>query len=102
VSEAGNRFGFDYEVLPNQTGDDTEPAVLVKLGDAGGDIVLGETAFKNCVRDSSDAETFTDCVMSRKAATAADWARNRGPDSELGRNQEAGTPTTDHSNPDSA
>jgi hypothetical protein len=31
------------------------------------------------------------------AANGADWARERGPDSPLGRGMEAGTPTTDHS-----
>lgn len=85
-------FGFPVTEASNDGGDFCE----VDLGDAGGKIVLAREDFLTIARDSSSAEDFAFKVANAKTESKERWQRERGPDSELGRNMEAGTPRTSH------
>lgn len=64
-------------------------AAVVRDTDGGQTFVLKPGVY----RDGMDRAEVDAAV----AEAGEEWRRERGPDSELGRNLEAGTPDTDHS-----
>jgi hypothetical protein len=68
---------------------------LVKVD--GREYVLTEEAYQEVVSEAEDAASFRAGVLESSQEAGAEWARERGPDSPLGRGQEAGQEAeTDH------
>jgi hypothetical protein len=70
-------------------GDSPETLFEAELAD-GNRYVLTEKAAKKIKKLAADKQE--EAVRAAVAESAADWAKNRGPDSPLGRGMEAGTP----------
>jgi hypothetical protein len=87
-------FGFRYDEIALAPGDTDEKAIEVHLREHGGDVILTQTEFQQSVRDADSPESFVTNVLSFKAEAGKRWERERGPNSELGRNMEAGTPSS--------
>lgn len=69
----------------------------VDFGDGTPPVVISKDALTEIYGQSNNRDEFYRKVQEAKNKSAEDWRRERGPDSELGRNMELGTPTTDHS-----
>lgn len=82
-------FGYEYRELP-------DGVVEVDLG-ADGKVIVEAYRHGEVLRVAKNAADYREKILGIKQASAEDWAKNRGPDSELGRNMESGTSTTDHS-----
>ena len=82
------RWGYETRRVAHQI-------MQVDLEDS--QIILNEPVFDDIIQIAQSKEEFRALVLQGKDKTHEDWQRERGPDSALGRNMEAGTPTTDHS-----
>lgn len=76
-------------------GDDPQEMVTVHLQD--GVVVLTRAAYDDAAASSRDKAAFEKAVRRAMLGKKDEWQRERGPDSELGKNIEAGTPPADHS-----
>lgn len=86
-----DNMAFGYVV--NMVGTDS---VEVEL--APGDLVILSVATHNQIlATAKTASEYQAAVAAAKNKSDADWKAERGPDSELGRNMEAGNPVVDHS-----
>ena len=83
---------FDCQV--EEVSDDV---VSIKLPDMDHWVVLTKDAYQKAVAVATDAQNFHEQVRAAVQSSLEDWRANRGPNSELGRNMEQGTPLTDHS-----
>lgn len=90
----GMSMTYGYTVTDIDMGN--EKGVEIDLRDDG-KVALTKDQHTEVMKFSNDSTSYRDNVLRVKAGAKAEWAEERGPDSELGRGIEAGTPSTDHS-----
>lgn len=71
-----------------------EEMVTVHLAD--GVVVLTRAAYDDAAASSQDRAAFEKAVRRAMLGKKDEWERQRGPESDLGKNIEAGTPPADH------
>ena len=87
-------FGYEVDEVVIPTERANESVFEIHLGGEGGDVILTADEFHSVVRNSGTPEDFATGVMRAKGESEQRWKRERGPDSELGRNMEAETPSS--------
>lgn len=92
-----NKFGYEVEEVEDQSTPGDQGAAMVKVTMADHSVVMPASEYATIVAESKDSEEFVENMTIWKQESASEWAQERGPNSELAANMEAGTPTTDHS-----
>lgn len=90
-------YGYDVQDIEPMGTETFQPSVSVNLGGDDGKIVLTKTEHEGVLAGVDNAVDYRTVVLRLKDQAKQEWLRDSGPDSELGRNMEAGTPTADHS-----